>query len=35
MHLDILVATLGGTQAQPFWDGWLKLKDDYDRRIPA
>lgn len=35
MHLDILAARLTGTQSEPFWDGWLKLKDDYDRRIPA
>ncbi len=35
MHLDILAARLTGAQSEPFWDGWLKLKDDYDRRIPA
>lgn len=35
MHLDILAAKLTGRQADPFWDGWLRLKDDYDRRIPA
>ncbi len=35
MHLDILAATMNGARPQPFWDGWLKLKDDYDRRLPA
>lgn len=35
MHLDILAAKLTGTQPEPFWDGWLKLKAEYDRRIPA
>ncbi len=35
MHLDILTAKLNSTKAEPFWDGWLALKDDYDRRLPA
>lgn len=35
MHLDILTAKLNSTQSAPFWDGWLALKDDYDRRLPA
>jgi len=35
MHLDILVAKLEDAKPQPFWDGWLRLKDDYDRRLPA
>jgi uncharacterized protein YndB with AHSA1/START domain len=35
MHLDILGAHLDGRRAEPFWDGWLKLKDEYDRRLPA
>lgn len=35
MHLDILSAKLNGTQSAPFWDGWLALKEDYDRRLPA
>jgi uncharacterized protein YndB with AHSA1/START domain len=35
-HLDILVARANGKeQATPFWDGWLRLKDEYDRRLPA
>jgi uncharacterized protein YndB with AHSA1/START domain len=35
MHLDVLVARVSGTRPEPFWDGWLRLREDYDRRIPA
>jgi len=35
MHLDILVARATGQQPEPFWDGWLRLKKEYDRRLPA
>jgi uncharacterized protein YndB with AHSA1/START domain len=35
MHLDILVARAAGEEPPPFWDGWSRLKDEYDRRIPA
>lgn len=35
MHLDILAAKLRGERAEPFWDGWLRLKAEYDKRIPA
>lgn len=35
MHLDILAARMAGRQAGPFWDGWARLKNDYDRRMPA
>jgi uncharacterized protein YndB with AHSA1/START domain len=35
-HLDILVARVSGRQpAEPFWDGWAKLKKDYESRIAA
>ncbi|MCP4619980.1 MAG: SRPBCC family protein [Bradyrhizobium sp.] len=34
MHLDVLVARVRGEPPPPFWDGWLKLKQDYDRRLP-
>jgi len=34
MHLDVLVARASGKEPPPFWDGWLKLKQDYDRRLP-
>ncbi|MBP1853571.1 SRPBCC family protein [Rhizobium halophytocola] len=35
MHLDILVARIAGTQPEPFWDGWKRLKADYDQRLGA
>jgi uncharacterized protein YndB with AHSA1/START domain len=35
MHLDILTARARGQEPAPFWDGWLRLKEDYDRRLPA
>ncbi len=34
-HLDILVAVLNDEKSGPFWDGWLALKSDYEKRIPA
>jgi len=34
-HLDILVARVSGKTPDPFWDGWSRLKQDYDRRLPA
>jgi hypothetical protein len=36
MHLDVLVARATNTKpAAPFWDGWARLQQDYDKRIPA
>jgi uncharacterized protein YndB with AHSA1/START domain len=35
MHLDLLVARANGRKATPFWDGWARLKADYDNRIAA
>jgi uncharacterized protein YndB with AHSA1/START domain len=35
MHLDVLVARARGEEPEPFWDGWVRLKDEYDRRLPA
>jgi len=35
MHLDIMAARLEGRNPAPFWDGWARLKADYDRRLPA
>ena len=35
MHLDILVARATGNKSEPFWDGWLRLKADYDQLLPA
>jgi uncharacterized protein YndB with AHSA1/START domain len=34
-HLDMLVARMNGEEPEPFWDHWIKLKADYDPRIPA
>jgi uncharacterized protein YndB with AHSA1/START domain len=36
MHLDILEARVSGKEpAAAFWDGWKRLRDEYDKRIPA
>lgn len=35
MHLDILVARMTDRQTPTFWDGWSRLKQDYDQRLPA
>ena len=35
MHLDTLVARATGKEPEAFWDGWLRLKQEYDRRLPA
>jgi len=35
MHLDVLAARVSGAEPAPFWDGWTRLKQDYDRRLPA
>lgn len=35
MHLDILVARASGHQPAPFWEGWLRLREEYDKLIPA
>ena len=35
MHLDLLLARLAGARGASFWDGWSRLRQEYDRRIPA
>ena len=35
MHLDLLLARMTGNETEPFWDGWSRLKKEYDRRLPA
>ena len=35
MHLDILAARAAGEAPPPFWEGWSRLKAEYDRRLPA
>ena len=34
-HLDILAACASGEKPQPFWDSWLRLKDEYEKRLSA
>jgi uncharacterized protein YndB with AHSA1/START domain len=33
MHLDILVTRAKGREPEPFWAGWQRLREDYDRRF--
>jgi uncharacterized protein YndB with AHSA1/START domain len=35
MHLDTLVARMTGKEPAPFWEGWNRLKKEYERRMPA
>ncbi len=35
MHLDILAARATGREPEPFWDGWSRLRTEYDLRLPA
>ena len=34
-HLDVLVARARGEDPAPFWDGWVRLRQEYDQRLPA
>nr|HET7858797.1 SRPBCC family protein [Caldimonas sp.] len=34
-HLDVLVASATGARKLPFWDGWKRLRDAYERRLAA
>jgi uncharacterized protein YndB with AHSA1/START domain len=34
-HLDLLAARLTGNIALPFWDEMMRLRQDYERRLPA
>ncbi len=34
-HLDVLVARSSGEEPTAFWDGMIRLLEDYDKRIPA
>jgi uncharacterized protein YndB with AHSA1/START domain len=34
-HLDVLVARATGKQPAPFWDAWMRLRTEYDQRLPA
>ncbi|PWS37269.1 ATPase [Falsiroseomonas bella] len=35
MHLDILVAIAEGWTPASFWEGWSRLRAEYDRRMPG
>lgn len=32
-HLDVLAARLAGTEPEPFWDAWARLKAEYRTRF--
>jgi uncharacterized protein YndB with AHSA1/START domain len=34
-HLDTLVARASGESPAPFWESWSRLKEEYERRLPA
>ena len=34
VHLDLLVARARGEEPPPVWDGFAKLRKEYDRRLP-
>jgi hypothetical protein len=33
MHLDVLADKLAGRRGETFWDGWLRLRADYELRL--
>jgi uncharacterized protein YndB with AHSA1/START domain len=35
MHLDVLAARAAGKEPEPFWDGWGRLRQEYEQRMPA
>ena len=35
LHLDVLTTRVAGEEPEPFWDGWSRLRAEYDRRIPT
>lgn len=35
VHLDVLACLLTGERPKPFWDEIARLKNEYDRRLPA
>lgn len=35
MHIDILVACATGEEPAPFWEGWSRLRNEYDRRLQS
>ncbi len=35
MHLDTLVARATEEEPAPFWEGWKRLRTEYDERLPG
>jgi uncharacterized protein YndB with AHSA1/START domain len=35
MHLDTWAACAAGRDPAPFWEGWSRLHEEYDRLLPA
>lgn len=33
-HLDMLAALFAGTEPEPFWNSWKRLRDEYEARLP-
>ncbi|MEH6677224.1 SRPBCC family protein [Phenylobacterium sp.] len=34
-HIDVLAALLSGQTPKPHWDNWVRLRSDYDARLPV
>jgi uncharacterized protein YndB with AHSA1/START domain len=34
-HLDVWAARAAGKEPKPFWEGWSRLREEYDRLLPA
>ena len=34
-HLDLLATRIADRKAEPFWDAMVRLRKEYDRRLPA
>lgn len=34
-HLDVLVDRIEGRSPAPFWEHWQRIKQDYQKRLPA
>lgn len=34
-HLDVWAARAVGKEPEPFWEGWSRLREEYDRLLPA
>lgn len=33
-HLDLLVNRVSGTKPEPFWESFVRIKKDYEQRLP-